>query len=387
MSSPPPPSTTSRKFSVFNKKFSNEEFQEFYHHQSCAFALPLLDGDQFWPSSTPSPISSSSASSPAYINKKSHYSYNDAIPLSTIPRENQTYSFSAPVSPVASPNERISKPSSPAKKFFGKIVKKLNPQDLLRKRRGSDSSQTSVESPGSSESYEGSDGFPFDQPPITTSVPLITDNYRSTFHCDEISTSNKQYKCYKKRSQKKKRIHKQERAAISTLSLLDNIIISPNPLARSKHHSFSYPPHLLAHPFLSPDEKTMCTVRAINFSVNIYWAWPGTLYLSLPRTTSLCQFKYSVSRELGYLLPKDALILCHTRRSRSGKSRGMRRTNGYSNDSSSSGRNTLLHYLLTNSRVKMVDSDVVWGICMLLWPEDVELTIIVKSACIGMISR
>ncbi|CAG8616178.1 9562_t:CDS:2 [Ambispora leptoticha] len=296
-----PKSTMSRKFSVFNKKFSSEEF---YLHQSCALSsnstittktnstLPLLDGDQFWPSSTPSP----STSLATHFNKKSHYSYNDAVslpPIQEIPCENQT-TFSAPVSAI----ERLSKPSSPAKRFLGKIVKKLKPQDLLRKRRGSDSSQTSIESPGSSESYESSDGFPFDQLPIT----MISTR------CDESSTSNKQYKFYKKRSQKKRRILKQESATSSTLSLSDIIPISPNPVARSKHHSFSYPPHFLAHPFLSPDEKTMCTVRTINFSVNIYWSWPGTLYLSLPRTTSFHQFKYAVSRELGYLLPKNALI-------------------------------------------------------------------------------
>ncbi|KAG9292146.1 hypothetical protein G9A89_005290 [Geosiphon pyriformis] len=328
-----------RQFSVFDKKFKfDEEFENVYSssYKSTTTSDPRpekLTGAQFWPVSSPitSPTSADGPTS------------------------------------CLSPNDEYQKQSSPVQKIFGKIIKRLNQNDLL-KRRGSNCSQISVESVESVESMQSSNSsegvFNTDylsqtsksQPPPLSSPPSPSPSQPPRLEGK------------KKKASKNKRVIKKLPPKIITMNLGNHSILlediqhpPPNLIARSKHHSFSYPPHLLQHPYLSPDEKTMFPVTLVNFSIYLYWAWPHAIQLSLPRTTSLSQFKNAVSRELEYLLPADSVVLCHTK-----KSHGERMNNTLKGS-------MLLQYLISNHKIRMVDSDAVWGICMLLWPKDVEV--------------
>ncbi|CAG8535313.1 13347_t:CDS:1 [Funneliformis mosseae] len=149
----------------------------------------------------------------------------------------------------------------------------------------------------------------------------------------------------------------------------DDIFTVPsyeNVKARSRSQSISYNLRpTLHHSNLTPDEKTCRPVKSINIRVNVFW---GEEYkkeqvdLSISRTSSYNSFKKILSKSLGYALPCNFVILYHTER--------------YYKDNM---MRILIDYWLENRVLWLVDNDFKFRKHMLLWRDEIEITIVRKS--------
>ncbi|CAG8611496.1 3114_t:CDS:1 [Funneliformis caledonium] len=137
--------------------------------------------------------------------------------------------------------------------------------------------------------------------------------------------------------------------------------------ARSRSHTISYdlrPTLHLSH--LTPDEKTFLPVKNVSVKVNVFWGEDQNderFGLSIPRTGSFGSLQVALSKCLGYEMPHDFAILYHTRRYR--KDYIMMRI--------------LLDYWLKNRMLWLVDNDFMFRKHMLLWRDQIEITIVRKS--------
>ncbi|CAG8494187.1 1825_t:CDS:1 [Funneliformis mosseae] len=149
----------------------------------------------------------------------------------------------------------------------------------------------------------------------------------------------------------------------------DDIFTVPsheNVKARSRSQSISYNLRsILHHSNLTPDEKTCRPVKSINIKVNVFW---GEKYkkelvdISISRICSYNSFKKILSKSLGYEMPCDFAILYHTKRF-------------YKNNM----MRILIDYWIENKVLWLVDNDFKFRKHMLLWRDEIEITIVRKS--------
>ncbi|RIA90676.1 hypothetical protein C1645_737686 [Glomus cerebriforme] len=144
------------------------------------------------------------------------------------------------------------------------------------------------------------------------------------------------------------------------------IPLQENIKSRSRSHSISYDLRPTFNSTITPDEKTFRQIKNINIKVNVFW---GEEYkkeqvnLSIPRTGSYNLLKKLLSERLGYKMPHDFSILYHTRRYH--KNNTIKRV--------------LLDYWIMNKILWCVDNDFMFRKHMLLWRDNIEITVVKKS--------
>jgi hypothetical protein len=164
----------------------------------------------------------------------------------------------------------------------------------------------------------------------------------------------------------------QKPLAVPKIYSKDDLIIpipsQRNIKARSRSHSISYSlrPKSTPNSTITPDEKTFLQVRNINIKVNIFWGEEykkQQINLSIPRTSSFNSLKTVLSEKLGYEMPRDYTVLYHTKKYH--KNNTMKRI--------------LLDYWIINKILWCVDNDFMYRKHMLLWRDNIEITVTRKS--------
>ncbi|GBC03947.1 hypothetical protein RclHR1_05410003 [Rhizophagus clarus] len=139
-----------------------------------------------------------------------------------------------------------------------------------------------------------------------------------------------------------------------------------NIYARSRSHSISYSSRPIINSTITPDEKTFRQVRNINIKVNTFWGEEykkQQINLSIPRISTYNSLKTILSEKLGYKMPQDFAILYHTKKYH--KNYTMKRV--------------LLDYWIINKMLWYIDNDFMFRKHMLLWRDNIEISIIKKS--------
>jgi len=136
--------------------------------------------------------------------------------------------------------------------------------------------------------------------------------------------------------------------------------------ARSRSNSISYDLRPTYNSTLTPDKRTWRPVKNINIKANIFWGEEykkEQINLSIPRTSSFNSLKKVISEKLGYEVPSDFAILYHTRK--------------YHNNTIM--RRVLLDYWIKNKMLWLVENDFVFSKHLLLWRDNIEITVVRKS--------
>lgn len=192
---------------------------------------------------------------------------------------------------------------------------------------------------------------------------------------------NKRTKC--KISQIHHKINKvknksQKQLAVPKIYSKDDLTIpilsQRNIKARSRSHSISYNLRPTSNSIVTPDEKTFRQIKNINIKVNIFWGEEykkQQINLSIPRTSSYNLLKTDLSEKLGYKMPRDFTILYHTKKYH--KNNTMKRV--------------LLDYWIINKMLWCIDNDFMFRKHMLLWRDNIEITITKKSLIVNEFNK
>ncbi|CAG8484886.1 487_t:CDS:1 [Ambispora leptoticha] len=334
-------SETQIRVALFEKKFSPDEISSPFSSSFSSVSTNLwrdlrpvesLHGPQFWPTSKP-------------LAQKS--------------------------SDVAS--ERSNDSRKQIKRFFTKIWKKVNSGDILVKKRSSSSTEKSEDSDNDEAEEESLMGG--------IDISRFRDDLQEGTSTGSKKNSIQSSNIKAKRAQEAQ--HPKKRKLIKCLDLkytpfliTDDLYIlttpvefTPNKEAISRFHTISYPPRRNLNPRWTPDERIARRVPNVLFHVHVYWNWPLEFHVALPRDVSFFVFKHTMERILGQEIPSDFRVFYHTRRY--GNNDVMRV--GDERD------DVLLEYLLRCEKIRVVDNDGVWSVGMLVWRNNVEVTLFSKS--------
>ncbi|RGB25633.1 hypothetical protein C1646_675425 [Rhizophagus diaphanus] len=144
--------------------------------------------------------------------------------------------------------------------------------------------------------------------------------------------------------------------------------------ARSRSHSISYNLRPTSNSIVTPDEKTFRKVKNINIKVNIFWGEEykkQQINLSIPRTSSFNLLKMDLSEKLGYKMPHDFTILYHTKK--------------YHKNNTM--KSVLLDYWIINKMLWCIDNDFMFRKHMLLWRDNIEITVTKKSLIVNEFNK
>ncbi|CAG8523921.1 5485_t:CDS:1 [Ambispora gerdemannii] len=328
-------SETQIRVALFEKKFSPDEISS---PLSSSFASPStniwrnlqpvesLHGPQFWPTSKP---------------------------------------LARKASDVASEHSGSRKQ---IKRFFTKIWKKVNSGDILAKKRSSSSTEKS----------EYSDNDETEEESLMEGIDIS--RFRDDLQEGSTRPRENSIQCSNTETKRVEEAHKSKKQNsiknITPFLITDDLYIltsligfTPNKKAISRSHTISYSPRRNLNPRWTPDERIARRVQNVLFHIHVYWNWPLEFHIALPRDISFSVFKYTMGRILDQEIPSDFRVLYHTKR--------------YGNDDvmrvGDERDDVLLEYLLRREKIRVVDNDGIWNVGMLIWRNDVEVTLFSKS--------
>ncbi|KAG9291224.1 hypothetical protein G9A89_021726 [Geosiphon pyriformis] len=324
-------SETQIKVALFEKKFSTDNVTppNSTYGTIARDKRPIksLTGPQFWPNSHPASPNSSEESQESFLLKSNGFHSS----------------------------------KKPLRKFLQKIWTKVKPNDSLRgKIRGSSADSQSQHYSSDDEAQFSSDDA---QKEHSKPVQVKSKGQSSSNHMREKKKRTLKILCCPNNI-----IAVQKSLVLSMDDAFGVVFPSGNPrnnIAISRSHTISYPPRNNINPLWTPDERISRPVKTVHFIVHIYWNWPKQISISIPRDTPFSSFKMRIAGELNQQIPRDFKVLYHTKR--------------YNDDdvmkAGDERDEVFLKYLVRRQKIRVIDHDALWSIGMLMWRENVEVTL------------